>query len=47
MARIHETNPFESLKMVCTVHDEMVFECDGKEADEVAEWVSEQMTEGA
>jgi DNA polymerase I len=46
MARIHETNPFELLKMVCTVHDELVFECDAKEADEVAEWVSEQMTEG-
>jgi hypothetical protein len=26
--------------------DEIVFECDAKEADEVAEWVSEQMTEG-
>jgi hypothetical protein len=46
MARIHETNPFELLKMVCTVHDEIVFECDAKKADEVAEWVSEQMTEG-
>jgi hypothetical protein len=46
MARIHETNPFPSLKMVCTVHDEIVFECDAKEADEVAKWVSEQMTEG-
>jgi len=33
MARIHETNPFPSLKMVCTVHDEPVFECDAKEAD--------------
>jgi hypothetical protein len=46
MARIHETNPFPSLKMVCTVHDEIVFECDAQEADEIAEWVSEQMTEG-
>jgi DNA polymerase-1 len=46
MARTHETNPFPSLKMVCTVHDEIVFECDAKEADEVVEWVSEQMTEG-
>jgi hypothetical protein len=26
--------------------DEIVFECDVKEADEVAEWVSEQVTEG-
>jgi DNA polymerase I len=46
MARIHENSPFPSLKMVCTVHDEIVVECDAKEADEVAKWVSEQMTEG-
>jgi DNA polymerase I len=36
MARIHETTPFPSLKLVCTVHDELVFECDAEEADEVA-----------
>lgn len=46
MARIHETNPFPSLKLVCTVHDELVYECDKEVADEVAQWVSEQMTEG-
>jgi DNA polymerase-1 len=47
MARIHETNPFPSLKMVCarSTRRNRVLECDANEADEVAEWVSEQMNE--
>jgi DNA polymerase-1 len=45
IARMHE-DPYPGAKLVCTVHDEVVVECDKEEADAVAEWVSGHMTEG-
>jgi DNA polymerase-1 len=46
LALLHEDDRFPTAKLVATVHDEIIVECDAHEAEEVRDWVVDRMVTG-